>query len=138
MFAVNVCKNEPQFDEHRQIDLALPNMLLRLQIRVDTNEIRTFQELELIAVRKEKTLHIARDYRAPPSADESLLPDLACRDPRPMRRAGPGEKLMLAHLQYDNSQNTDSQFNNDLCLLIWVEYRAVKVSISSQNHIPGG
>jgi len=60
-------------------------MLPRLQIAVHRHDFRDFETLEYLATRIEQSYDAAKHYRAPPSADRSVLPDLAYRPPKKER-----------------------------------------------------
>lgn len=98
----------PPLGPAREIELALRNMLPRLQTRIDKADIFTFQQLEAVAVQKEKSLIIARSYKPPPNVEDSLLPAMAYRDQRSSRPV----HQVLSNLCIDES--TESQPSKDV------------------------
>ena len=76
---------DPQLQKDKQIDIAVRNMLPRFQIAFANVVFQNWAHLERIAVRIERTYINARNYKAPPSFGDSLLPQLAFQDPSPNR-----------------------------------------------------
>ena len=75
----------PPWRLEEQLNYARRNMLPRLQIAVHRQDFRDFETLEYLATRIEQSYDAAKHYRAPPSADRSVLPDLAYRPPKKER-----------------------------------------------------
>ncbi|KAL6418197.1 hypothetical protein ACFW04_012280 [Cataglyphis niger] len=69
-----------------QISYAFRNMLPRLQIAMRREEVDDLDALEDLATRIEASHQLAQRYRAPPTPDKSLFPDLAYRSPRYVNR----------------------------------------------------
>ena len=74
---------DPQLQEDKQIDIAVRNMLPRFQIAFANVVFQNWAHLERTAARMERTYINARNYKAPPSFEDSLLPQLAFQDPSP-------------------------------------------------------
>ena len=77
----------PPWNAAEQISYAFRNMLPRLQIAMRRDEIEDLDALEDIATRIEASHQLAHRYRAPPTPDKSLFPDLAYRSPRNAKQA---------------------------------------------------
>ena len=71
---------EPPLPESKQIAIAIRNMIPQLSITLSTGHIISWVQLERAAARMERSIINAKQYRAPPSADESMLPSLAYHD----------------------------------------------------------
>ena len=91
---------EPPIPEIKQIEIAVRNMIPQLSIPLSTGHLASWVQLERAAARMERCIINAKQYRAPPSADESMLPSLAYHDssrsqPRPDRpyRSNPAIKV---------------------------------------------
>lgn len=126
---------QPPMSERDQIREALRNMLPTLSIHMNMalgmNPWATWVDLERLAANVERSLIHAKQYKPPPSVDDSMLPGLAYRDsgrtyrpdrPRPVRvNAVEEEEILddwllgldnympeeeLAHLRYRNNANT--------------------------------
>ncbi|KAL6419699.1 hypothetical protein ACFW04_011264 [Cataglyphis niger] len=76
----------PPWSAAEQISYALRNMLPRLQIAMRREEVDDLDALEDLATRIEASHQLAQRYRAPPTPDKSLFPDLAYRSPHCMNR----------------------------------------------------
>ena len=74
---------DPQLEEDKQIDIAVRNMLPRFQIAFANIVFQNWAHLERIAARMERTYINAKNYKSPPSFEDSLLPQLAFQDPNP-------------------------------------------------------
>lgn len=63
-------------------------MLPRLQLNIPRSSIRTYSQLEQVAVAAEKAFRVAKSFRPPPRPEKSLLPDLAYHEQsnRPSRK----------------------------------------------------
>ena len=123
---------QPPLQERDQIREALRNMLPSLSVPVNMaigmNPWATWADLERLAANVERSIWNAKQYKPPPSMDESMLPGLAFKDggrpyrPRPVRVNAMEEVEMidelllglddyvpeeeLAHLQYRGNANT--------------------------------
>ena len=123
---------EPPLSERDQIREALRNMLpsltVHLSMALSMNPWATWLDLERLAANVERSMVNAKQYKPPPSADDSMLPSLAYKDsgrsyrPKPVRVNAVQEEetfdeMMLglddyvpdeelAHLRYRNSANT--------------------------------
>ncbi|KAL6418991.1 hypothetical protein ACFW04_011650 [Cataglyphis niger] len=65
-----------------QVSYAFRNMLPRLQIAMRRDKVNDLDALEDVAIRIEASHQLAQRYRAPPTPDKSLFPDLVYRSPR--------------------------------------------------------
>ena len=70
----------PHFTVDQQIDIALRNMILRMQLGLERADFDSLEDLEAVAQHRERYLRISKDYKAPPAPENSLLPDLAFRE----------------------------------------------------------
>lgn len=122
----------PPMPERDQIREAMRNMLpalsLPLNVAIGLNQGATWVDLERAAANMERSMFHAKQYKPPPSVDESMLPSLAYKDsgrpyrPKPIRVNAVEEEeaiddLMLglddfmpdeelAHLRYRSNANT--------------------------------
>ncbi|XP_011859141.1 PREDICTED: uncharacterized protein LOC105556658 [Vollenhovia emeryi] len=72
----------PPWPLEEQLNHALRNMLSRVQLAIHREEVRDFRALEQLATRYERACLAAKHYRAPPTPENSLFPDLAYRPPK--------------------------------------------------------
>ena len=72
---------DPSLAENKQIELAVRNTLPRYQIAFASYQFGTWVQLERTAAKLERTYINARNYKAPPSFEDSMLPQLAFHDP---------------------------------------------------------
>ena len=82
-------KLNPRMSEAEEVSYAHRNMLPRLHLAVQRNDIEDFTHLEYLANAAQKSYRVARSYKPPPVPERSLLPDLAYKDPnyrKPDRR----------------------------------------------------
>lgn len=70
----------PRWSEAQQVDIALRNMIPRMQLGLERGEYDSMEELEVAAQRRERYLRISKEYKAPPTPELSILPDLAYRE----------------------------------------------------------
>ena len=130
---------QPPMAEQDQIREALRNMLptisVHLHLALGMNPFATWANLERLAANVERSLHNAKQYKPPPSMDDSMLPGLAYKDsgrsfrPRPVRVNAMEEEAEildsymleledylpeeeLAHLQYRSNANTTPGFRS--------------------------
>ncbi|KYQ54049.1 hypothetical protein ALC60_07045 [Trachymyrmex zeteki] len=78
----------PSWDLTEQLNYAHRNMLPRVQIALRRDKFRDFATLKLLASRIEVSCNAATNYRAPPTPEKSLFPELAYRSPRKASRGG--------------------------------------------------
>lgn len=97
----------PPWSEAEQISYAFRNMLPRLQIAVRRDEVEDLEALEYVATRIEGSHQMAQRYRAPPTPEKSLFPDLAYRTPRNSNRHA-SKPDTLAALNTSSASSTDS------------------------------
>ncbi|XP_070155191.1 uncharacterized protein [Polyergus mexicanus] len=72
----------PPWSDAEQVSYAFRNLLPRLQIAMRRDEVEDLDALEDVATRVEGSHQLAHRYRAPPTPEKSLFPDLAYRSPR--------------------------------------------------------
>ncbi|KAL0128567.1 hypothetical protein PUN28_003722 [Cardiocondyla obscurior] len=72
----------PPWSEEEKIGYAHRQMLPRLQTMIPRDSVESLEALELLAARAEGCHKAALSYRAPPTPDKSLFPDLAYRSPK--------------------------------------------------------
>ncbi|CAL1671885.1 unnamed protein product [Lasius platythorax] len=78
----------PPWSEAEKVSVACRNLIPRLQIAVRRDEIEDVEALEYFATRAESSHTAAHRYRAPPTPEKSLFPDLAYRTPRNSSKHG--------------------------------------------------
>lgn len=93
----------PRWPEVQQVDLALRNMVPRMQLGLERGEYETMEELEVAAQRRERYLKISKDYKAPPAPEVSILPDLEYRE---TPRKGPTHRLANLTLEETEAELT--------------------------------
>lgn len=76
----------PPWSDAEQVSYAFRNLLPRLQIAMRRDEVEDLDALEDVATRVEGSHQLAHRYRAPPTPEKSLFPDLAYRSPRNANR----------------------------------------------------
>ncbi|XP_011859224.1 PREDICTED: uncharacterized protein LOC105556732 [Vollenhovia emeryi] len=97
----------PPWSEAEHVSYAFRNMLPRLQIAVRRDEVEDLEALEYVAARVEGSHQMALRYRAPPTPEKSLFPDLAYRAPRGHNRHAPKADTVAA-LNASSASSTDS------------------------------
>ena len=75
----------PRMTESEEISYAHRNLIPRLHLAINRNDINDFTHLEYLANTAQKSYRIARSYKPPPTPERSLLPDLAYKDPKNKR-----------------------------------------------------
>lgn len=105
----------PRLSESDEISYAHRNLLLRLHLTIQRSTIRSFAQLEAVAVASEKAFRVARTFRPPPTPERSLLPDLAYRDPKPRTIPKRRELLNIINLEEEDIENEDT-FLDELLL----------------------
>lgn len=80
---------QPPLPVDQQIDLAVRNLIPRLHLRLSDTEFQSWAELERVAVLREKSYSVVKEYAPPPTPDKTHFPGAAYRDDeRPSRRPG--------------------------------------------------
>src|SRR5580765_7534933 len=78
----------PPWSEAEKVSVACRNMIPRLQIAVRRDEVEDIEALEYFATRAESSHSAAHRYRAPPTPEKSLFPNLAYRTSRSVQKHG--------------------------------------------------
>jgi len=86
----------PPWTESKQVSSAFRNLLPRLQQSIRRNEIEDLDALEDLATRVEASYQLSQRYRAPPTPEKSLFPDLAYHAPRNTRQSTRGQETLAA------------------------------------------
>ena len=95
---------DPPLAENKQIELAVRYILPWYQIVFASYQFGTWVQLERTAAKLERTYINARNYKAPPSFEDSMLPQLAFHDPN----------FAPIHRKEDNfEENIYSEMNDD-------------------------
>ncbi|XP_024947127.1 uncharacterized protein LOC112495318, partial [Cephus cinctus] len=71
---------DPPWTDQEQVAYAHRNLLPRYQVAISPRDATDMRTLTSIAKCVERTFSLSRQYREPPSPDQSLLPALAYRD----------------------------------------------------------
>lgn len=101
----------PSIPQSAEINFAHCNMLPRLQLNVPRSSIRTYSQLEQVAVAAEKAFRVARTFRPPPRPKKSLLPDQAYHEPNNI----PSRKKEHLNICYDFlTEESESSSEDDL------------------------
>ena len=79
----------PPMSEAEEISYAHRNLLPRLHLAINRNEIDDFTHLEYLANAAQKSYRVARSYKPPPSPEHSLLSDLAYKDSKSRKTTRP-------------------------------------------------
>ncbi|KMQ85095.1 hypothetical protein RF55_16565 [Lasius niger] len=96
----------PPWSEAEKVNYAFRNMLPRLKIAVRREEAEDMDVLEDLATRAESSYATTHPYRAPPTPEKSLFPDLAYRPPRSANRSKHNESI--ASLDTSSTSATSS------------------------------
>lgn len=83
----------PLWQEMEKVSNAFRNMLPKLQIAVRRDEVDDLETLEYLATRAETSHAAIQRYRAPPTSDKSIFPDLAYRSLRNSNKPGKQETM---------------------------------------------
>lgn len=102
----------PRLSESDEISYAHRNLLPRLHLTIQRSTIRSYAQLETVAVAAEKAFRVARAFRPPPRPERSLLPDLAYRDPTPKPPQRRRDMLNLMDLLKKILQNPKHPIRN--------------------------
>ncbi|XP_043285560.1 uncharacterized protein [Venturia canescens] len=86
---------QPPWDEAQQIQHAHRNLIPRLHVAIQRDDVFDFDSFEHVAVRVEKSFQTSRSYRAPPAPNQSLCPELAYSPVRSHSNA-PARKVFAA------------------------------------------
>ncbi|KMQ94799.1 hypothetical protein RF55_5032 [Lasius niger] len=78
----------PPWSEAEKVSVACRNLIPRLQIAVRRDEVEDIEALEYFATHAESNHIAAHRYRAPPTPEKSLFPDLAYRTSRSSQKHG--------------------------------------------------
>ena len=82
-------KLNPRMTESEEISYAHRNLIPRLHLAINRNDVDDYTHLEYLANVAQKSYRVARSYKPPPTPERSLLPDLAYKDPRYKRTNKP-------------------------------------------------
>lgn len=75
-------RTRPPWGEYEKIDCAYQNLLPYLQLSINAYEVYTLDELETVAVQRERVKTTVKLFRPPPTPENSIYADLAYRNPR--------------------------------------------------------
>lgn len=76
----------PPWSLDEQLGYVYRNMLSRYRVAVDREDIPDFATLERRVTRVERSYESAKTYRAPPTAEQSIFPELAYKPPKKEQR----------------------------------------------------
>lgn len=89
----------------------------RLHVTIQRSTIRSFAQLEAVAMAVEKAFRVARSFRPPPKPDRSLLPDLAYRAPPNKTAVRRQNTLQMLDQEEEELLRDDGTILDDILLI---------------------